>query len=95
MDEQTQLELEAATFRRCSPSSPDSSACCTRTISRASPGLPGAGGYREGVPLDYDGARELSYGMPYDDWKRQNQAPATAEQQAKFAAREAAENAAK
>ena len=33
-----------------------------------------------GVSMDYDQARELIYGMPYNDWKTQFQKPATAEQ---------------
>ncbi|MDH4041188.1 MAG: DUF1244 domain-containing protein [Gammaproteobacteria bacterium] len=40
----------------------------------------------EGVPVDYDQARELVYGMPYQQWKDQYQAEATAEQLAAFAA---------
>ena len=40
----------------------------------------------EGVPVDYDQARELVYGMPYQQWKDQYQAEATAEQLAGFAA---------
>ncbi len=30
-----------------------------------------------GVPIDYDAAREIVYGMPYQTWKQQNQTPAT------------------
>mgnify|MGYP000055760559 CR=1 FL=1 len=41
----------------------------------------------EGVAVDYDGARERVYGMPYPQWKEQFQTEATAEQQAAFAAR--------
>ncbi len=41
----------------------------------------------EGVELDYDKARELVYGMPYDDWKEKYQTEATAEQLAAFEAR--------
>ncbi len=40
----------------------------------------------EGVPVDYDQARERVYGMPYQQWKDQYQAEATAEQLAAFAA---------
>tara|TARA_R110001592_G_scaffold363323_1_gene683997 strand:+ start:96773 stop:97078 length:306 start_codon:yes stop_codon:yes gene_type:complete len=40
----------------------------------------------EGVDVDYDGARERVYGMPYTQWKEQFQTEATAEQQAAFAA---------
>ena len=38
----------------------------------------------EGVDVDYDGAREKVYGMPYAQWKEQFQTEATAEQQAAF-----------
>ena len=37
-----------------------------------------------GVALDYDAARERVYGMPYEEWKRQYQREATAEQAAQF-----------
>ena len=34
------------------------------------------------VPLTKDAARELVYGMPYEDWKKRYQREATPEQQA-------------
>jgi len=37
-----------------------------------------------GQAIDYEGARELVYGMPYSDWKAKYQTEATAEQVAKF-----------
>lgn len=37
-----------------------------------------------GQKVDYDGARERIYGMPYDQWKEKYQTPATAEQKAAF-----------
>jgi len=33
-----------------------------------------------GVDVDYEKAREHVYGMPYEEWKKSYQAPATAEQ---------------
>lgn len=30
---------------------------------------------QRGMDLDYDQARELIYGMPYDEWKRKHQTP--------------------
>ena len=42
-----------------------------------------------GLEVDYDEAREIVYGMPYDEWKAKYQAPATPEQQAAYAARQA------
>lgn len=34
----------------------------------------------EGVTLTRDGAREIVYGMPYDDWRAQNQREASPDQ---------------
>ena len=42
-----------------------------------------------GVELDKDAAREIIYGMPYDEWKMRYQLEATPEQQAAFAAQQA------
>ncbi|HET6468233.1 MAG TPA: DUF1244 domain-containing protein [Geminicoccaceae bacterium] len=39
-----------------------------------------------GRALSYEEAREIVYGMPYEDWKRRHQAEATPEQQQAFAA---------
>jgi hypothetical protein len=39
-----------------------------------------------GTPLDKAQARELVYGMPFEDWKRLHQAEATPEQLAAFEA---------
>ena len=36
------------------------------------------------INLDYDKARELVYGMPYDEWKNKNQQEATKEQLEKY-----------
>lgn len=38
----------------------------------------------QGVALDYEGAREQIYGMPYSEWKQKYQTEATPEQLAKF-----------
>ncbi|MFA7434359.1 MAG: DUF1244 domain-containing protein [Gemmobacter sp.] len=37
-----------------------------------------------GVALDKEAAREIVYGMPYDDWKARHQREADADQQAAF-----------
>ena len=37
-----------------------------------------------GLSLTKDGAREIIYGMPYDEWRAQNQREASAEQKAAF-----------
>lgn len=42
-----------------------------------------------GVEIDIDAARELVYGMPYEDWKATYQAEATPEQMARFEAAQA------
>ena len=42
-----------------------------------------------GVELDYEAAREIIYGMPYDAWKKKHQKEATPEQAAAYAARQA------
>ena len=36
--------------------------------------------------MSYDDAREIIYGMPYEEWKTKHQVEATAEQQQAFAA---------
>jgi hypothetical protein len=40
----------------------------------------------QGINVDLDRAREHIYGMPYSQWKANHQAPATAEQMARFEA---------
>ncbi len=92
MDEQTRLELEAAAFRslvdhlreRTDVQNIDLmnlSGFCRNCLSRW---------YQEaandrGIALDKDGAREIVYGMPFNEWRDKYQTEATAEQQAKFA----------
>lgn len=41
---------------------------------------------QSGLSVDLEAAREMVYGMPYQDWKEQYQTEATAEQLAAFAA---------
>ena len=43
-----------------------------------------AAAQEEGVEIDYDGARERVYGMPYGEWKDKYQTEATPEQLAAF-----------
>ncbi len=38
----------------------------------------------KGLDLDYEGAREMIYGMPYDEWKSKHQKKASAEQLSAF-----------
>ncbi len=37
-----------------------------------------------GIALTYDQAREIVYGMPYEEWKARHQTEATSEQMARF-----------
>ena len=37
-----------------------------------------------GEEISYDEAREIVYGMPYDEWKAKHQTEATADQKAAF-----------
>jgi len=92
MDEQTQLELEAAAFRRLR------SHLAKRTDVQNIDMMNLAGfcrnclsdWYREaaeakGIEMDKAAAREIVYGMPYPEWKDKYQAEATPEQLAAFA----------
>jgi hypothetical protein len=92
MDDQTRLELEAATFRALMhhllEKRPDVqnidlmnlAGFCRNCLSRW---------YQEaaadkGIDLTKDAAREIVYGMPYPDWVAQNQTAADATKQAAF-----------
>jgi hypothetical protein len=91
MDEKTKTELEAAAFRRLVEHLRERvdvqnidlmnlSGFCRNCLSRW---------YQEaanetGLPLSKDEAREIVYGMPYDEWKEKHQTEATAEQQKKY-----------
>jgi hypothetical protein len=92
MDDQTRIELEAATFRalvhHLMEKRPDVQnidlmnlgGFCRNCLSRW---------YQEaaaqrGIELTKDAAREIVYGMPYADWAAQHQTPADAEKQAAF-----------
>ncbi|MGG7645179.1 DUF1244 domain-containing protein [Rhodovulum sp. YNF3179] len=92
MDRQTELELEAAAFRRLRDhlrartdvqniDLMNLSGFCRNCLSRW---------YMEaaqerGIDMDKDAAKEIVYGMLYDDWKARYQTEATPEQQAAFA----------
>ena len=91
MDKKTQTELEAAAFRRLVAHLRERtdvqnidlmnlSGFCRNCLSRW---------YQEAaadrdITLDKAEAREIIYGMPFDDWKAKYQTEASAEQQAKF-----------
>ncbi|MEI4471475.1 DUF1244 domain-containing protein [Frigidibacter sp. MR17.24] len=93
MDDATRTELEAAAFRALRDhlmvQRPDVqnidlmtlAGFCRNCLSRW---------YQEaaadrGIDMDKDTAREIFYGMPYDDWRARNQTEADAAKQAAFA----------
>ncbi|POF31054.1 DUF1244 domain-containing protein [Roseibium marinum] len=91
MDEQTRVELEAAVFRRLvehlrgrtdvqNIDLMNLAGFCRNCLSNW---------YQEaaeekGLEMDKAEAREVVYGMPYDDWKTKYQAEASADQKAAF-----------
>ena len=92
MDAQTQLEIEAAAFRRLRHhlliDRPDAqnidmmnlAGFCRNCLSRW---------YQEaanerGIHMDKDQARDIFYGMPFNEWKAQHQKEASADQKAAF-----------
>jgi len=92
MDDQTRIEIEAAAFRRLRQHLMDDrpdvqnidlmnlGGFCRNCLSRW---------YQEaanerGVAMTKEDAREIYYGMPYDQWKTRNQTEASAEKQAEF-----------
>jgi hypothetical protein len=93
MDDATRTELEAAAFRRLIEHLMDKrpevqnidmmnlAGFCRNCLSRW---------YQEaavakGIEMSKEDAREIVYGMPYEDWRAANQTPADAEKQAAFA----------
>jgi len=91
IDEQTQVELESAAFRRLvehlrertdvqNIAMMELAGFCRNCLSRW---------YQEaaedkGLALDKAGARQIVYGMPYVEWKERYQTEATPEQKAAF-----------
>ena len=91
MDDKTRVELEAAAFRglvkhlqkRTDVQNIDVmnlAGFCRNCLSKW---------YMEAanersIDLEYDQARELVYGMPYEEWKKQFQSPSTEEQRIKY-----------
>jgi len=92
IDPKTQLELEAAAFRRLvshlrnrtdvqNIDMMNLAGFCRNCLSNW---MKDAADER-GVALDKDGARALVYGMPFEEWKAKYQTDATPEQKAAFA----------
>lgn len=91
IDAQTRLELEAAAFRglvahlqrRTDAQNIDLmnlAGFCRNCLSKWY--LNAAN--ERGIALNYDQAREIIYGMPYEEWCKKYQKEATPEQQKKF-----------
>jgi len=91
MDKQIRTELEAAAFRRLvghlrerndvqNIDLMNLSGFCRNCLSKWYV----AAAEERGLPVTYDEAREMVYGMPYADWKAKYQSEATAEQKAAF-----------
>jgi len=91
IDPQIQTELEAAAFRtlvrhlreRTDVQNIDLmnlSGFCRNCLSK----WYRAAAEERGIELSYDQAREIVYGMPYDDWKAKHQTEATPEQMATY-----------
>ncbi|MCV0425831.1 MAG: DUF1244 domain-containing protein [Roseibium sp.] len=91
MDEQTKQELEAAVFRRLvdhlrnrtdvqNIDMMNLAGFCRNCLSNWYQDAAA----EKGVSLEKADAREIVYGMPYEDWKSKYQSEATAEQKAAF-----------
>ncbi|AFT67425.1 MAG: hypothetical protein ACJA2Y_001742 [Cycloclasticus pugetii] len=96
MDKQTQLEIEAATFRRILKHFQTKTDVqnidlmnladfCRNCFSKWYM----AEAKERDVDIDYEAAREVVYGMTFAEWKEKYQLPATPEQLAEFEAGEA------
>ena len=94
MNEQKQQEIEAATFRRFLKHLDENKEVqnielmiladfCRNCLSKWYM----AEAAERGEEIDYDRAREIIYGMPYNEWKANHQPKATSEQMAAFNAR--------
>jgi len=91
MDPNKQTEIEAAVFRRLLQHLDERkdvqnidlmnlAGFCRNCLSKWYV----AAAEERGEDIDYEGAREVVYGMPYEEWKERYQKPASAEQQAAF-----------
>lgn len=80
MDQQTQIELEAAAFRRLlshlqertdvqNIDLMDLAGFCRNCLSKWYL----AAAEEKGIAMDYDAARQYVYGMSYDEWKAKYQ----------------------
>ena len=92
MDDKTRTELEAAAFRKLvahlqtrtdvqNIDLMNLAGLCRNCLSKWYL----AAAQDKGVDLTDPQAREIVYGMPYDDWKKKHQKEASGDQKAKFA----------
>ena len=99
MDDKTRTELEAAAFRRLVQHLRERTdvqnidlmnlaGFCRNCLSK----WYRAAAEEKGMAMSYEDAREIVYGMPYDEWKTRHQKEATAEQKQALAAAEAAQH---
>lgn len=93
LDEKTRTELEAAAFRtlvahlraRTDVQNIDLmnlAGFCRNCLAK----WYRAAAEERGLDLGYEEAREIVYGMPYEEWKARHQTEATPEQRARFEA---------
>ena len=91
MDEKVRIELEAAALRRLLQHLAERSdvqnialmnlaGFCRNCLSKWYT----AAAEERGIEMSYDKAREIVYGMPYEEWKTKYQKEATPEQQSAF-----------
>ncbi len=91
MDDATRTELEAAAFRRLVQHFRERvevqnidlmnlAGFCRNCLSKWYM----AAAKEKGIEMSYDEAREIVYGMPYEEWKAKYQTEASHEQRAKF-----------
>jgi hypothetical protein len=91
MDETTRARLESAAFRRLVEHLRERTdvqnidlmnlaGFCRNCLSK----WYRAAAEADGIEMTYDEAREIVYGMPYDEWKAKYQKEATPEQRAAF-----------
>ena len=91
MDDNTRVELEAAAFRglvthlqkRTDVQNIDVmnlAGFCRNCLSKWYM----AAANERSIELDYDQAREIVYGMPYEEWKKRFQSTSTEEQRIKY-----------
>ena len=100
MDQRQQIELEAAAFRRLVQHFRDHpevqnidvmnlAGFCRNCLSK----WMAAAAEERSIPLTYEEARTLVYGMPYEDWKKKHQTSAGPEKLRAFAEKAGPESA--